>query len=110
MKTEDFQVSWYPGVVQYVHKIYQTAADIPKKVKKHAARASVFLKVTNPPMKTLDFQVFWYLGVVQDCVHTRDLLCAHKRSLVRTHEISCAIPVLKSPSSDNMSHIFLAAI
>ena len=60
MKTEDFQVCWYPGVVQYVHKIYQTAADIPKKVPKTCSES--------------------------------------------------VIPVLKSPSSDNMSHIFLAAI
>ncbi len=67
MKTEDFQVSWYPGVVQYVHKIYQTAADVPKQVeKKHAASASFFLKVTNTPMKTEDVQVSWYPGVVQD--------------------------------------------
>ena len=58
MKTEDFQVSWYPGVVQYVHKIYQTAADIPKKVKKTCSES--------------------------------------------------VIPVLKSPSSDNMSHIFVS--
>ena len=58
MKTEDFQFFWYPGVVQYVHKIYQTAADVPKKVKKHAASASVSLKVTNTPTKTEDFRVF----------------------------------------------------
>ena len=31
MKTEDFQALWYSGVVEYVHKIYQTAADVPKK-------------------------------------------------------------------------------
>ena len=32
MKTEDFQFFWHPGVVQYVRKIYQTAADVLKKV------------------------------------------------------------------------------
>ncbi len=55
----------YPGAVKYVHKIYQTAADVPKKVKKHAASASFFLKMTNTPRKTNDFQFVWYPGVVQ---------------------------------------------
>ncbi len=57
----------YPGVVQYVHEIYQTAADVPKQ--KNAASASVFLKVTNTPTKTEDFHVFVYPGVIQDFRH-----------------------------------------
>ena len=36
-----------------------------KKSKKHHAIASLFLKVTNPPMNTEDFQFVWYLGAVQ---------------------------------------------
>ncbi len=32
MKTEDFQFFWRPGVVKDVHKIYQTAPGVPKKV------------------------------------------------------------------------------
>ena len=63
-----------------------------------------FLKVTNTPMTTEDFQVCLYPGVVQDlcahkrslvctqevsCVHTRDLLCARKRSPVCAQENSC---------------------
>ena len=35
---------WYLGVVQYVHKIYQTAADVPKKVKKTCSERLVFSK------------------------------------------------------------------
>ena len=42
MKMKDFQVSWYPGVVEYVHKIYQTAADVPTKVNKNMQRAPRF--------------------------------------------------------------------
>ena len=66
MRTEDFQFVGYPGVVQYVRKIYQTAADAPKKSNKRNAIASLFLNVTNTPMKTEDFHVFLYPGVVQD--------------------------------------------
>ena len=37
-----------------------------KKSKKHAASASVFLKVTNTPMNTEDFLFFLHPGVVKD--------------------------------------------
>ena len=42
VKTEHFQVSWYLGVVQYVHKIYQTAADVPKQNPQNMQRAPRF--------------------------------------------------------------------
>ena len=48
MKTEDFQFVWYPSAVQYAHQIYQTAADIPTKVKKTCSENLTFSKSDKP--------------------------------------------------------------
>ena len=44
MKTEDFQFVWYLGAVQYANKNYQTAADVPTKVKKTCSERLGFSK------------------------------------------------------------------
>ena len=62
MKTEDFQVSWYPGVVQYVHKIYQTAADVPKKVKNTCSERLVFSKSDQHSKENGGFSCFFVSG------------------------------------------------
>ena len=65
MKTEDFQVFWYLGVVQYVRKIYQTAVDVPKKNKKTCSERLGFSKSDKPSNENGGFSGFWYPGVVQ---------------------------------------------
>ena len=80
MKTEDFQVLWYLGLLyrrQFSHvtvggspflltlKPMKRLRTSPKMSNKRQAIVSLLLKVTNTPTNTEEFQFFRYPGVVQ---------------------------------------------
>ncbi len=62
MKTEDFHFVWYPGVVTDVHKIYQTAPDIPKKVEQTSCDSLTFSKRDKPSNENGGFSCFFVTG------------------------------------------------
>ena len=62
MKTEDFQFVWYLGAVQYANKNYQTAADVPTKVKKTCSERLAFSKSDKPSNENNGFSRFFVSG------------------------------------------------
>jgi hypothetical protein len=62
MKMKDFQFVWYLAAVQYANKNYQTAADVPTKVKQTCSERLAFSKSDKPSNENARFSCFFVSG------------------------------------------------